>query len=488
MDLAHRFEALVGRRGDARPDPPPGPPRTEMVRRVGLLLAVGVGAVTTAVVVTDPSLRLVHQRPVLHAQIATASALVALLVAMLAAGRYRRRPAAGDLLLAASFAVLGTSKLVFTAIPSATGRTPGGFATWMPASGRLLAAALLAGAAVASTRTLRRSSRTARTVVAGTVAVLGLMALLLLLLDPAAPTAGATARSSYEVLSGSAATIVLKGAAAVLIAVAAAGFVVRGRRRLDAFSVLLAWGTMLLAFAWLNYLLVPSVYVDWFYAGDALALLAYSLLALGAIAEIRAYQGDRARLAAAEERGRVARELHDGVAQELVHVLGQARRLHRQQPGLDTERLLSAAERALDESRTAISTLRAPLDEPLCVALERAAGELGRRLELDVDVRVAPTVEVEPPVREAVLRIVGEALANAARHGGAHHADIELRDGAHPRLTVRDDGCGFDPAAEQIPSGSFGLVSMRERAESFGGWLSVRSAPGRGTEIEVALP
>lgn len=492
MELAHRFEALIGRRGDARPEPPREPLRAERVRRIGLLLAVGVGCVTTAVVVTDPSLRLVHQRPVLHAQIATASALVALLVAMLAAGRYRRRPALGDLLLAISFAVLGASKLVFTAIPSATGRAPGGFETWMPASGRLLAAALLAGAALTSARMLRRPLRTARVVVIATIAALGLLALALLLLDPAAPASGETTAAaggaSYDVFAGSAGSIVLKGTAAILIAIAAAGFVVRGRRRLDSFSVLLAWGTTLLAFAWLNYLLVPSVYVDWFYAGDALALLAYALLALGAIAEIRDYQGDRARLAAAEERGRVARELHDGVAQELVHVLGQARRLHAQRPGPDTERLLGAAERALDESRTAISTLRAPLDEPLHVALQRAAGELGRRLELDVDVRVAPTVEVEPPVREAVLRIVGEALANAARHGGAHHAAVELRDGAHPRLTVRDDGCGFDPAVERIPSGSFGLVSMRERAESFGGWLSVRSAPGSGTEIEVALP
>lgn len=491
IHVAHRYHARVARRDDVRESASSALPRMEAVRRIGLLLAVGVGAVTTALVITNPSMRLAHQRPALHAQIATAAALVALLVSMLAAGRYLRRPAAGDLLLAVSLAVLGGSNLLFTAIPSATGHSPGGFATWMPGSGRLLAAGLLAAAALASTRPLPRPARAARALVVATVAVLALVALGLLLLDPAAPRSpdgAAAARASYEVLAGSAGSIALKAASALLIAVAAAGFVARGRRRLDSFSVLLAWGTTLLAFAWFNYLLVPSVYVDWFYAGDALALLAYVLLALGAVAEIRAYQRDRARLAAVEERGRVARELHDGVAQELVHVLGQARRLHARMPGPETARLLGAAERALDESRTAISTLRAPLDEPLHVALERAAGELGRRLELDVRVSAASSVDVAPSVREAVMRIVGEALANAARHGGARTAAIELRDGARPRLTVRDDGCGFDPDANLIPDGSFGLVSMRERAASFGGWVTIRSAPGDGTEIEVALP
>lgn len=184
----------------------------------------------------------------------------------------------------------------------------------------------------------------------------------------------------------------------------------------------------------------------------------------------------------------MARELHDGVAQELVHVLNQARRVHAAQPSVDTARLIDAAQRALDESRMAISTLRAPLDEPLHAALERTGDELARRLDLDVSVDAVPSVDVAPPVRVAMVRIVGEALSNAARHGGAQHASIELHPGAPTLLTVRDDGCGFDPDPRHIPSGAYGLVSMRERAEAFGGRFAVRSRPGAGTEIEVALP
>jgi signal transduction histidine kinase len=484
MELAHRFEALAGRQVGARPQTPLIGAPLALVRRLGWLLAVLVGEVTTVLVVTNPDFRLAHQRPALHAQIATAAALVALLVSILAVGRYRRRPVAGDLLLSVSLAVLGASNLLSTVIPATTGRLPGGFATWMPASGRLLAAALLAGAAFNSTRLLQRPAHAARVLVAGTAGGLAVLATALIVFDPAPPGAVGPA---YEVLAGNAASIALKAASVALIAIAAAGFTLRGRRRPDSFTVLLGWGTTLLAFAWLNYLLVPSVYVDWFYAGDALGLLAYLLLALGAVAEIRAYQRDRTRLAAVEERGRLARELHDGVAQELVHVLTQARRQYVQRPGPETEQLVDAAERALRESRAAISTLRAPLDEPLHFALKRTAGELGRRLDLDVRVDAQAT-DVAPPVREAVMRIVGEALTNAARHGRAHHAAIVLRGGAHASVTVRDDGCGFDPDPQRIPGGSYGLVSMRERAESFGGRLAIRSAPGDGTEVEVALP
>jgi signal transduction histidine kinase len=189
-----------------------------------------------------------------------------------------------------------------------------------------------------------------------------------------------------------------------------------------------------------------------------------------------------------EERTRIARELHDGLAQDLVDLLNQARRLHDERPGPETQRLVDTAQRALEESRAAISGLRAPADESLPAALERTACELGSRLDLDVRVSAPPTVDVDPPVRTAVTRIVGEALWNAARHGHADHAAIELCDGARRRITVRDDGCGFDPDPRRIPRGSFGLVSMRERAEGFGGLLVVRSAPGAGTEVEVALP
>lgn len=484
--------AAAARRGEAGGDAARPPAEPSGRRHLpGLCVVVVVGAAVTALVAATPSLRYGSQRPALHVQISTAAALVALLVALLAAGRYRRTPTAADLLLAVSFAVLGAANLVTSAIQAATGTSPSGALGWTPVSGRVVAAALLAGAAL-SARTLTRPRRTARAVALASVGALGALALALAALDPQLPPAFAagvgTAGAPYGPFAGSAASIVLKGTALALMALAAIGFAARARREPDRLSVPLSWGTALLAFAWLNYLCVPSLYVDWFYAGDVLALAAYLLLAAGAVAEIRDYQRDRARLATIEERGRVARELHDGVAQEVLHLLAHARRLRAQRPGPEADRVLEAAERALTESRSAISALRAPLDEPLPAALVRIGGELGRRLELDVRVETDADVDAEPHVRAALMRIVGEALANAARHGSARCVTIELCAGPPRRLLVRDDGAGFDPDPVRVPAGSFGLQTMRERAAAAGARAEVRSAPGRGTEVEVTLP
>ncbi|HEX4806181.1 MAG TPA: hypothetical protein VFU94_09785, partial [Conexibacter sp.] len=318
-------------------------------RRAGLLLALLAGAGVTALVASAPSLRYGPQRPALHAQIATASALVALLVALLAAGRYRRGALAADLLLALAFGVLGVVNLGTSAIQAATGANPHGPLAWTPASGRLVAAALLAAAAVIPARSLGAPRRVARELALAGAGALAALALPLAALDPQLPPAlgdGApVANAPFGPFSGSPASVVLKAACLVLVVAAAIGFAGRARRAPDRLAVPLAWGTTLLAFSWLNYLLVPSLYVNWFYAGDVLALAAYVVLAGGAVAEIREVQRDRARLAALAERGRVARELHDGVAQEVLYLLGQVRRMQAQQPGPETDRLLGAAER-----------------------------------------------------------------------------------------------------------------------------------------------
>ncbi len=477
-------------RGPAAGDAPPQRPSAPFGRRwrEGLLLAVVVGTGVTALVVASPDLRYGPQRPALHVQIATAAALVALLVAFLAAGRYRRLPHAADLLLATSFGLLGAANLVTSTIQGVTGRSPHGALAWTPVSGRVVAAALLVGAAFAAGRTLR-PRHAARALAIGSVVALAALALVLAALDPQLPpVAGPDVATAYGPFTGSPVSAALKATCLALVAAAAVGFARRARRRPDRLSVPLSWGIALLAFAWLNYLLVPSLYVNWFYAGDVLALAAYLVLAVGAALEIRDSQADRARIAALEERARVARELHDGVAQEVLFLLAQVRRLQAQQPGPETERLLSAAERALAESRSAISTLRAPLDEPLPATLARIGGELGRRFQLDVHIEADADVDVEPETRAALARIVGEALTNAARHGRARSATIELQAGPPRRLRVRDDGCGFDPAPARVPSGSFGLQTMGERAAAFGGRAQIRSAPGEGTEIEVTIP
>jgi signal transduction histidine kinase len=149
-----------------------------------------------------------------------------------------------------------------------------------------------------------------------------------------------------------------------------------------------------------------------------------------------------------------------------------------------------AAERALEESRRAISTLTRPLDEPLPTVLVEAAENVGLRSGVEMRFDIEEGIDAPVDVREALLRVVREAVTNAARHGNARTVSIELSCRQGVFLRIRDDGKGFDPAVKPNGSrnGGFGLVSMKERVEALGGRLRVASRPGAGTEIEVALP
>ena len=93
---------------------------------------------------------------------------------------------------------------------------------------------------------------------------------------------------------------------------------------------------------------------------------------------------------------------------------------------------------------------------------------------------------LEPELETGIYRIVQEALTNAVKHGQAQRAAVELVERDHSlRVSIRDDGTGFDPAAA---TDGFGLVGMRERVELLGGELTIESAPGSGTRIAVSLP
>ena len=458
---------MTGLAVPVRSVPGPLPVRAASARDPGLLICVLVGATVTGLQIATPALRSAVLRPVLHAQISTVTALVALLVALLTLVRFRRTLMARDLLTAASLGVLGICGLL-----SATFEVGGGshnaYALWAPALGSVLGAVLLVGAAFAPPESLRRPARTPRRLLLVCMASLAGISAVTLALDHRLPqvsdVALLTRGGHYQLLSGGGATLAIKGICLALFTLAALGFAVRWRRAVDWFGVLLSWGSTLLAFAWLNYLLTPTLYQDWFFGGALLQLLAYLALAAGATSAIRFSQRDVARLAVMEERERVARDLHDGLAQELVYILAEACRLRRRQPDPAIDNLVDAARRAVDESRLAISALRAGPEEPLADALERLVRELGQRLRLDVDLQVPSGVEVSPQRREVIMRVVAEALSNAARHGRASTASVELIAEDHIWLRVCDDGQGFDPATASSQPGSYGLLSMRERA------------------------
>ncbi|MEU2153413.1 GAF domain-containing sensor histidine kinase [Streptomyces sp. NPDC019396] len=217
-----------------------------------------------------------------------------------------------------------------------------------------------------------------------------------------------------------------------------------------------------------------------------------------AIALVNARLYERSReLTIAEERSRLAHELHDAVSQKLfsLRLTAQAaaalvdRDPVRAKGELQQVALLAAE--ATDELRAAVVELRpAALDEDgLVNTLRTQIQVLDRahtaRVTFDaVGVRALPAAQ-----EEALLRVAQEALHNALRHSGAGLVAVSLgRRGQGAVLSVRDDGKGFEPASVRRAGRHLGLVSMRDRAGGVGGTLTVESAPGEGTTIEMEVP
>ncbi|MBL1115803.1 GAF domain-containing sensor histidine kinase [Streptomyces sp. 110] len=215
-----------------------------------------------------------------------------------------------------------------------------------------------------------------------------------------------------------------------------------------------------------------------------------------ALTNARLYERSR-ELTIAGERARLAHELHDAVSQKLfsLRLTAQAATaLVDRDPGRAKDELqqiaLLAAE-AADELRSAVVELRpAALDEDGLVATLRTQVQVLDRAHSAHVTFACHGVRALPAAQEeAVLRVAQEALHNALRHADARQVDVTLaRRGQGARLRVADDGRGFDPSAVRRAGHHLGLVSMRYRAGGVGGGLTVESAPGKGTVIEMEVP
>jgi signal transduction histidine kinase len=198
------------------------------------------------------------------------------------------------------------------------------------------------------------------------------------------------------------------------------------------------------------------------------------------------------------ERNRVAREIHDTLAQGLaatsVHL-----RLAKKQTGGDSESLqhhLDVAQQlvrdSLEEARNSIWNMRSQVLETgdLPGAIDGILKQMadGTELQTAFEITGHPR-RFAPVIENNLLRVGQEAITNAARHARAKHLQVTLDFGAKQfRLTVRDDGAGFNPAKPPASTGGLGLVGMRERASELQGELHLRSAPGQGTEIILTVP
>ena len=422
-------------------------------------------------------------RPPLRVAVETAAALIALLAAYLALGRLRRTVALDELLLVIALYVLAFSNFAYGVLPAIFGHGADDVWAWAVTVGQTVGAAGLAGAAllpvhrVGVRASLRRSAFAPLFALATTVAV-GLV-------GAALPGDVATAAETGFEASAAASTLYVLGA--LLYSAAAVGFVRRAEQRSDELLGWIATGTGLAAVARLCYVVFPAPYGGWVQPGDLVRVLFYLALLVGVAREIGRYWRGLADRAVLEERRRIARDLHDGVAQELAFIVRRSRRLANGSQALQP--ITASAERALDDSRRAIAALTRPVDESVDVVIAEAAEEVAGRLGREVELDLAPGIETTPQVREGLVRIACEAVANAARHGAPSTITVELV--ASPRTTLRvvDDGLGFDPAGvRRHARGGFGLTSMRERAEAIGAAFDLRSAPGRGTSVEVSLP
>ena len=451
------------------------------------LRAVLFGAAATLFVPVAP-LQFAYESPSLHVAFETAAASIALLAAYLVLGQFRHSRELDALLLGCGLGIMGGVNLFLGALPAALGQELGTASTWMSAVGRLVATIVLVAAAWAPPIELR-SPNVHRVVFLAAANVLFVLWLLLafsgerlpMALDPQlAPESSSAVRFvGHPLVHG----VQLLGA--LLFAVAAAGFLRKPGR--DELSRWIAPACVLAAFANIQYFLFPSLYSAWFYTGDVFRLCFYLLLVAGVAREIWRYQARARQLAILEERRRIARDLHDGLAQELSFIVGAAASLRSEsRTSASIATIAAAAERALDESRRAIAALTHSSEQPLDLALAQAAHEVanrvGTRLTLDLDA----SVHVSAATREQLVRIVREAVTNAARHGKADMVTVALTNGNGLTLRIEDDGRGFEPVA--AGSDGFGLVSMKERAGALGGVLRVVSAPADGTQVELVLP
>jgi signal transduction histidine kinase len=430
-----------------------------------------------------------------HTMIDTACGLIGALAAFIFAERMRFSHQLRDLLIALSLGILSATDLILAAGPTLVDANPDNAWKWITLAGRLGAGGILLGAAFCPVFDLSRSRlQPRRIVLAAAAGLVGILAVVLIWHAQLPSLTGGASMSSgfsgYGAAPGHPLLSYLQLAGAALAGCAAIGLAQHSARRGDHLERSIAASVAVLAVARLNYFLLASPSSSRLYAGDILKLGAYLLILYGCLLEFRAIQRRLADRVAVDERRRMARDMHDGLAQELAFIATHSQRLrHTGEDAATVAHLQAAAERALHDSRTTIATLispdRASLDQLIARTVETFRSRFGVTVELDLTLGVI----VDAEQRNALLRILHEALMNAIRHGSAQQILVCLAgEKGSLSLKITDDGSGFDVPAAVSAGNGLGLTSMHERAQMLGGSLSIASRPGAGTIVEVGLP
>lgn len=448
-----------------------------------VISAIGGSAGLTALIVAaKPHFGLDQAQA--NVSVDTIAALTATLAAFLLYSRVRQTRLLRDVVLSAALLILALGNIAFSVLPTLFGAGP-------HVSSQTRIDAALAGAIVFTIGSqLPRTAASPRLVAAAPAVAVVAVVLGAIVGELIGGPRDATTSVDNFSTGGFDGSSVLEGITAACFMIAALSLARRTTHDED--DDLLRWFAVAAVFAAVSrfdFAIAASITSPWAVAGNAFRLAFYSTLGVAAAREIHHYSVNAAKLATIEERRRVARDLHDGMAQELAFIASQARLLGIDaNPANRAQLISSAAQRALDESRRAIAALTRPMNEPLDVAIGQAAEDVARRLDVRLDFDADDQLAADDNTREALVRIVREAVSNAGRHSGASRVEVRLRRRDGVLLRIEDDGSGFDSDTVEHHQGHLGLVSMRERAEACGGSFSIRSASACGTTVEVWVP
>jgi signal transduction histidine kinase len=443
------------------------------VRDEVLLAALLAAALT--LFLAQPRLRSAYDLPSLRLVLDATVVLVAVIVCVLTYVRFSLERRRFELVLVCGFFVVAAGTLAFTVAPALDGSPLGPVEMWVGIFARLGAVALIAAAPFTPGQITRRGV-TPVAVALLIAALAGLWAICraadtsLPLLAPGHPQPNLlTAVLALQALCGLAALV---------------GFGLRYRAHGEDLDRWLAFGATISLFAELHTVFAPPLSSEYVSQGDFLSVVSYGVLLVGVWRAIRAAEFGRA---VAEERARVARDIHDGLAQYLFAIAGQTSMLAGGAPVEEVvPRLQEAAAAAQQEARFAVLALSsaggsAQFDSALNRYVEflTADGALAVDLEIERGVALGPDEQIE------VFRIVQEGLANVRRHASARRATvlIGVRDGERV-VRIVDDGRGFD---DQTDSAGHGLRNIRARASAIGGGFRLATSPGGGTALEVVL-
>ena len=445
--------------------------------------AVIVSALTAAVLLFR-HVNIAYRSPQLHVALETFDTCTAAAVTLLFIGRHRRSRGSLDLRLAGSFLLLALIGAYVVVLPPSLSDNSLA-SVWLPTIGRLLAA----GGIAFATSSRRRQLSTAPTALAlaGTAAAFVAAALISALApihlpQPVDTFIDPSSAPQISLRSGNLALLVTQFGDALVYLLAAVSFARRAVPLGDMMILSLGPACVFAAAARVNYAFFPTIFSPWIYTGDIFRSLFYVTLLVGALGELRHYWAAQAEAAVFEERRRLARDLHDGTVQELgyIRTLSHSLRLESKRKNPQVDRIAAAADRALAEARQAIHALSVPLDEPIEDLMRNATTEVADRFDVDVEVNARDVYISDYAVRNALVRIAREAVSNAARHGGATRVRIHIETA---RMDIVDNGSGFEPRTQRQEG--FGLVSMKDRAESIGGQLRIRRFPNSGMAITV---